>query len=220
MADAIAQELRLAVGLVLHPGQAGRRQRVAQRRAPDLDQRADDRAAHGRDRGEPADAGAGQHAHQHRLGLVVGGVAERDAGGAEARRPRLQRPVARRARGRLHRAGADLHALDVHRNAQSRPERAHELGVARRAWTQVVIDVQDAQRQPPGRRQLAQQVQQGDGVRAAGDGHQDRFAAGEHRVAADRALDRVGQPHASLPADPPRPRRPRSAPSSRRGRCA
>ena len=69
-------------------------QRVAEGLAPQRDQRADDPAAHGRDRGEAAHAGAAEHAHEHGLGLVVGGVADRDARGAE---PVGRTPPARRS---------------------------------------------------------------------------------------------------------------------------
>ena len=129
-----------------------------------------------------------EHAHQHRLGLVVERVAHGDAGGAEPVGPRLQRRVARRPRGGLDGAGAHAHALHVHQHAQPRAEPAHELPVRRGLRTQAVIDVEDVERETPGRRQRVQEMEQRDGVGTAGDGHQDGLAAREHRVAAQGLL--------------------------------
>ena len=145
---------------------------------------------------------------------------ERDPRGADAVGGRLQRGVACGARGGLDRARRNAHADDVDGHAEARAERPHELGVARGVGTQAVVDVQDVQPQVEGSREAEQDVEQRDGVGAARDADQDGFAAREHRVAADGALGRVDEVHVSRPAGPPRPRRPRSAPSSTPGRCA
>ena len=78
VADPVAQELRIAVRLVLDPREPGAPKLRLERRAANLDQRANDRSAHGRDTGQAAHARALHEPHQDGLGLIVGGVADRD----------------------------------------------------------------------------------------------------------------------------------------------
>src|SRR5262249_24897628 len=115
----------------------------------------------------------------------------------------------------------DRHGYDADGNAEASPEPADEVGVGGRTRAELMIDVQDVEPEAPRGGELDKEVQDRDGIRAARDGHQNGFAAREHRVAANGALDLVARAHpASRPGAPPRPRRPRSAPASRPGRCA
>jgi hypothetical protein len=127
-------------------------------------------------------------ASPHRLGLVVERVADGDARGAEPLGPGLERRIACRARSGLDGARPHVHPLDLDGHAEPRSEIADERRVRRRLRAQAVIDVNDVERETPRRRQRVQEMEQRDGVGAAGDGHQHALAAGEHRVAAQGLL--------------------------------
>ena len=187
-----------------------------------LDQRADDPVADRRDSRESPHAGALENAHQHGLGLVVRGMAERDARRSDAVGARGERRVARGAcRGLERPAAFDGHRDDVDGNAEPLAEPAHDLGVARGIGTQPVVHMERVEPEAPRRGERSERVQERDRVGAARHGDQDTFAAREHRVAANGALHPLEQGHHSTPpGDPPRPRRSRSAPSSRRAPCA
>src|SRR5262249_59224578 len=84
-----------------------------------------------------------------------------------------------------------------------------------------VIDVERRQLQSVVGRQSFQEREERGGIGAAGERDQDVLTTREHCMAAKRGangIERDGHRQgASLPAVPPRPRRPPSAPSSRRG---
>ena len=148
--DTVAKKLRIAVGRIVDPFDAGAAQRVLHVASPHLDERANDPAAHRRDRCQPPNAGAFEEAHEDRLRLIVGRVAERDAASAEARGRRLQRGVARESRRRLEGAsGRDANALHGDRHAKPTAERFHEGGVARRVRAELMIHVEHVELEPP-----------------------------------------------------------------------
>jgi hypothetical protein len=91
--DSITEELEIAVGGVLAPLEPGLLQQPHQGVAPRGDQRADHPPPHRRDAGQAADAGAFEQAHEHRLGLVLGRVPERDPLGADPIGALFQRRV-------------------------------------------------------------------------------------------------------------------------------
>ncbi len=222
MTNPVAEKLGVAVRRILDPRERRPPQLRLESGPVELDERADDPATHRRDPGEPSHARAFEEAHQHGLRLIVGVVTERDPMGAEASGACLQRRVPRRPRRGLERAPRiDRHGRDVDRNAEAGPERLDEVGVAGRIGAQLVIDVKDVELESPLRCEPGEKVQQRHRVGAARHCDQDGFAAREHRVAANGTLHLLARGHPpTRPGDPPRPRRPRSAPSSRPGRCA
>ena len=104
MANPVAQELRVAIRRILDPGDRRAPELGPERGPMELDERADDPAAYGRDPGEPAHPRALEKTHQHRLRLIVGGMAERDSMGADAGGAGLERGVPRFPSRRLERA--------------------------------------------------------------------------------------------------------------------
>jgi hypothetical protein len=95
-----------------------------------FDERTDDVATHRRNAGEPAHSRALEETHQHGLGLIVGGVTQRDPMGRDAGGGRLERRVPGFARRCLERAvGIDRHGHDVDGSAKASPEPADEVGV-------------------------------------------------------------------------------------------
>ena len=214
MADPVAEELEVAVRRVLAPREAGGGQRPEDVGPPRLDQRPDEDAAVGRDPREAARPGALEQAHQHRLRLVVGGVAEGDAVGAQARRVPQERRVARLAGASLERAaGRDRDSFHRDRQATASRESRDKGRVVGRVGPEAVVHVDDREPEPKLARERLERPEQRDGVRAARHRHQDSFAASKHRMAANRVAD-AGDHPATRPAGPPRPLRPRSAPSS------
>ena len=209
---AVSEKSRLVVRRVLAPLDPRRHQRGHGVPVTALEQRADQPAAHRRNPGDTADARTLEQPHDQRLCLVVGGVAERDSRRADAVGGRLQRRVPRGARRRLDRAGGHPYADDLHRHAEARAEGAHVLSVARGVGPETVVGlamdrsarlvVQDVQAQAESGRQAEEDVEQGDGVGAAGDADQDGFAAPEHRVAANGGLGGVDEVHAQPPCRP------------------
>jgi len=170
--DPIAEKLRIPVARVLDPREPRALELGLERRSSKLDERPDDRSPHRRDPGQAAHTRALYEPHQDGLGLIVGGVAERDALGADPRGAGLERGVARRARRGLERA-APVHRdrRDIDRNAEARPERADEVGVGGRLGAQLVVDVKDVEPKPPIRGQPRQEVEQRYGIGAARHGH-------------------------------------------------
>ena len=222
MADPVSQELRVLVGRIFDPLESGLAQLGNQVDAPALDQRADDPVANRRDPGEAPKTGALENAHEGCFRLVVRSVAKGDARRPDAVGARGERRVARGARCGLERAAPlDGHRRYVHGDAEPLTEPPHELGVPRGVGAQPVVDVECVEAETPRGGERGEHVEEGDGVGAARHGDQNTFAAREHRVAANRALHPLEQGHdATRPGVPPRPRRPRSAPSSRRAPCA
>jgi hypothetical protein len=169
--DPIAEELRIPVRLVLHPREPRAPQLGLEGRPTELDERADDRSAHRRDSGQAAHTGALHEPHQYGLGLIVGGVTERDALGAYPGRVRLERRKSRRPRRGLERVRpGHRDGRDVDGNAETRPESPNEFGVGGRLRPQLVVDVKNVEPQAPFRGQARQEVEQRHGIGAARDG--------------------------------------------------
>ena len=61
--------------------------------------------------------------------------------------------------------------------------------------TQTVIDVQHVKAEPPRDGEVEERDEKRDGVSTTGHAHEDRLAAGQHRIAAERALDPLRQRH-------------------------
>ena len=218
MADPVAEELRVAVRRILDPRERRASQLRLERGAMQLDERTDVGAAHrrnrrGRARPLPrADASARSRPDRRRC-----------ARGLPDGRPRAA--PASSAAWQAARASASSEPREstvTVATSTGTPRRA-ELGRSRRRVTN--------RRGAGGRRagrgvggrlgEADEQMQQRDRVGAARHGDQNGFAAREHRVAANGAVHLIARAHpATRPGDPPRPRRPRSAPSSRPGRCA
>ena len=222
VADAIAEKLRIPVGLVLDPRKPRALELGLEGGPAELDERADDRPAHRRDSGQAAHARSLDEPHQHGLGLIVGGVSDCDTLGADSRGALLERRVPRRPRRGFEGAlSIDRDRRDVNENAEPRAELPDEVGVGGRVGAQLMVHMQDVKPELPRRGQAQEEMEQRHGVRAARDGDQNGFAAREHRVAANGALQLIAQSQpSSRPGAPPRPRRPRNAPSSTPARCA
>ena len=109
--------------------------------------------------------------HQDGLGLIVGGVTERDALGADSGSPCLERGVPRGPR-RVFEGAPTIHrhGRDVDRDAEAHAEGPDEVGVRGRIGAQLMVDVKDVEPKPPFRGQALQQVQQRHGIGAARDG--------------------------------------------------
>ena len=122
--------------------------------------------------------------------------------GGDARCPhrvgaRVERGVAGAARLGLEpvpgRRAADGHALEVKRHVEPFREAPHERGVGVRLRAQAVVHVRARQAETQRRPEAGQEVEEGHGVGAAGDGHQDSFAAVEQPMAANAVEDTRGE---------------------------
>ena len=194
--DAVARVRVAAVAGILHVREAVPGEVVQDLRAADLQQRAHDDPPHGRDAAETAQAGAVHKAHENRLRVVVGVVRRRDAGAAPRRRGPREEVIARAARrgleplagarGERGDVGAPADAGDAERFAQLPDEALVPLGLLA---AQAVVEVRahDAEL-----RHRAQQVEQRDAVRPAGDGAEHRRAGREHIVSGRVAADGIG----------------------------
>jgi hypothetical protein len=115
----------------------------------DLEQRTDQAAATNRDPAQAARTRALQEPHDDGLGLIVGRVAERDAGSPARPGDALESGVPRHPGRRLRRASgplADAHALDDRRAAEPGGERLDERRVGIGVGPEPVVDVADHQR--------------------------------------------------------------------------
>ena len=93
MADPVPEERRVAIGRVIHGVEPVGREVRPDRRAVDGKEGTDDPPSAHRDACEATGSRPLQDPHEDRLGLVVGGVAERDATGPGQTRDTRQRGV-------------------------------------------------------------------------------------------------------------------------------
>ena len=222
--DPVPHEAELAIGGILHPDDAAcgqMRPRGSPRR---LQQWTDIRPAHGGDAAEPPRTGPLEEPHHHRLGLIVGGVPGGNPVGADGGRGASEGRVARAAGGCLRSfptlagTACDLDALDAKRHIPTPTEVGHEGGVRPGLGAKSVVDVDGPQGEAQLGSERPQHVEERHRIRATRDRRQDDIAATEHPVAASGGADAVddasGGGHIPTGARP-RPRRPRSTPSSR-----
>jgi hypothetical protein len=186
----VAQVARRAVGVVGAVAHPARREPGLDRAPAQLEHRVDDPAvvAGGRDAAEPRGSGAREEAHEHRLGLVVRGVAEGHDGPPPPGEAE-QEAETLLARQLLHRAAAAARrgegapAAEVEGEAEAAGERLDERRVARRALTpQAVVEVGDLDGDVERPARGGEQVQQAGGVRPAGDGRDHAAAWREQAV--------------------------------------
>ena len=194
MAHPVPEELRVAVGGVVH-GLEVVGGEVRQDRGPvDFEERPDDPASPGRDAGKAAGPRPLEDSHQHRLGLVVGGVAQRDAPGANPPRDTRKRRVANEPRGLLGGpapAPWHLNADDLRRAAQAGGERLDERRIPVRLGPEAVVNVTDGELEPELGAEERERVEEGDRVGAARDAYEDVVSGAEEAPADCGLPDRV-----------------------------
>src|SRR5713226_8645096 len=222
VADAIAQKTRIPIARILHPGQAARPEMGFDVGPARLEQRPDQEAADRRDPGKPARARALEEPHEHRLRLVVGGMRGGDALGAHALGHGSKSAVSSAPGLGLEtfpgRLPTHRNPLDVAGHMKIGGQTLHGglLGIGLGAEPVVHVDEMDGHVELAG--EAREHVGQRDGIGAARDGGQDSFAAPEHSGAANGGasnLDETTVARGYRPlVDLPRPRRPRSTPSS------
>ena len=139
---------------------------------------------------------AAQEAKEDGFGLVGARVAERDARRESASEVVAEERIAR-ITGRLleiARGGGEIEFVETKREFKRGGERTDEFGVgARSVAAQVVIDVHDADGQVPPGGKLEENVEEADGVGAAGDCDSNAIARSEHAMALDGMDDAVEQ---------------------------
>ena len=176
------------------------RQIVAQLRAGHLEQRPNHLSPLRIDPTKPGHACAANQLQQKCLGLIVAGMADGHAIGADLDGASTQRFVAQPACGILNREALrgrirpDVHGLDADRQTDCSGKFAAELLVAHRRRPQLMIDVRerdDAEAAMLG--ELAQEEGQRDGIRAAREPDEDTAPRRTQRVSADRAADLLQQ---------------------------
>jgi hypothetical protein len=148
------------------------------------------------DAGQPARAGAAQHAEQHRLQVVVGVVGGHQHAGGDLAADVLQRFVAGPAQFVFARPHAgERQPPHVHRQVQSFAEGDHMLGGGAAVRPHAVVHVADVQwpRQSPGTVQPGQRQQQHGAVGAARYRRQHRPFRDEVLEADQAARDRIQQ---------------------------
>ncbi len=224
MAHAIAQEARISIARIFHPGEPARAQMSLDVAPARLEQRPDQEAADGRDSREPTGPRALEESHEHGLRLIVGGVRGGDTRGADALCNGPEGAVAGAPGLGLEpfpgRLPADRDALHVagHTKVAGQSLDGELLGI--RLGAEPVIDVDEVDLQVELRSEAHEHVGQRDGVGAPRDGGQDSFAAPEHSGAAKGGTNEGDEATVARgyipPASPPRLRRPRSTPSSTR----
>ena len=208
--------------LVPHPvaghAQVGVRRILAERELPlgeiapqlgpaDRQQRPDQDPDAGAHAGQPGRAGAADQPQQHRLGLVVDGVAQRDPAGVQfAGRP-PEEGAAHLVPGLLDgdppgpRQVGHVRRLDDAGHAEPlREPPAEALVLVGLRPAQPVVHVghpREGHDRPP--RQLAEQVQQGHRIAAARHGRHDAPPGRDQRPRLDRRGYAVGERHGRIP---------------------
>jgi hypothetical protein len=123
-------------------------------------------------------------------------MAERDARRKSASQVVAEKRIPRVAGGLLEIAlgGGEIEFVETKREFKRGGERTDELGIgARSVAAQIVIDVHDADRQVPPGGKLEENVEEADGVGAAGDSDSNAIAGIEHAMALDGMDDSVEQ---------------------------
>ena len=151
---------------------------------------------------EPARAGPACQAHQHRLRLIVAGMAERDDIGSRRQTGTLQKLVACRSRGVLDgtplAARASRHVTPI--GDEDEVERRRHAGgepfvaVSRRA--ELVVEMCHAgEAHVTGVSQLAQDVDERDRVRSAGQRREHAGVGGNQVMLTDEVTDAIEHDH-------------------------
>ena len=203
MPHAVSRIRQIAVRGVLAERQVPRREILAKVRAAQLDQRTDHASRARADAREPTRGRAAHQPQQERLRLVVARVRDRDRNRTQTIRGTFEKRVSRPPRGVLDRSflaereRADVSALDLDRDV----ERGGKAG----AEPLVLVGVRAAQLMIQVRRarddedavslQLAREVQERDGIGAAGQGDDDTIAVAHERVTLKRAADAAVEAH-------------------------
>ena len=222
VAHAIAQEARISIARVVHPGEPAGAQMDLDVGPPRLEQRPDQEAADGRDSREPTGPRALEEPHEHRLRLIVVGVRGGDALGADALCNGPEGAVAGAPGLGLEpfpgRFPTDRDALHVagHTKLAGQSLDGELLGI--RLGAESVVDVDEVHLQVELGTEAHEHVGQRDGVGASRDGSQDSFAAPEHSGAAKGGPNERDETTVARgcipPGGLPTPLRPRSTPSS------
>ena len=197
VAYAVAGEIEGRIGGVFAPGNAAITEEANDLRALDVDQRADHAVGcDGAYGSQPGGARAAQEAKEDGFGLVGACMAERDARRKSASQVVAEKRIPRVAGGLLEIAlgGGEIEFVETKREFKRGGERTDELGIgARSVAAQIVIDVHDADRQVPPGGKLEENVEEADGVGAAGDSDSNAIAGIEHAMALDGMDDSVEQ---------------------------
>jgi hypothetical protein len=146
------------------------------RRAVDVEKRPNDPAPAHRDAREATGPGALEDPHEDGLDLVIGGVAERDAGRPGHPRDARQRRVTSEAGGLLGgpaTASRHLDPDDTRGAVQPGRQRLDEDGIAVRFRAEPVMDVADREPERVLGAEEDERVQEGDRVGAARDAYED-----------------------------------------------
>jgi hypothetical protein len=197
VAYAVAGEIEGGVSGVFAPGDAAIAEEANDLGALDVDERADDAVgSDGTDGSQPGGSAAAKKAKEDGFRLVGAGVSESDAGRLPVREVVAEERIACVAGGLLEIAvdGGELEIAEGEGEIQSCGEGADKLGVGTGGVAaQIVIDVEDAEGQVPAGEEFEEDVEEADGVGAAGDGNGDAIAGGEHAMALDSMDDSVEQ---------------------------
>lgn len=160
-----------------------------------LEQRAREPALPLGHRRKPGRRRSRQRPHQHGLGLIVGGVTERDHRRADPGCLGAKRRMASRARPVLQRAaGLDLDGERAERETSGGRERAHQGGLTRGALPEPVIHVRHRETPAAWRGEPRHRVEERRRVRAAAAGDQDRLTGEQHTPPVGGGGDRAADP--------------------------
>lgn len=193
VADTVTGEGGVAVGGVFTPGEGALAEPGFDFGAVEGEEGADQAVGgNGPDTGQPGGSGAAKKAEEHGFGLVGAGVAEGDAVQAAGLEEFGEEPAAGVA-GRLLQVITGFLAEPGHVDlgqmegqAEAGGEVADEGGIAGGlAGAQAMVEVQDLQAQIPAGRELAEDVEQADGIRAAGDSHSHPLGRLKHVITSD-----------------------------------
>ena len=184
---------RGGVRFVLDPLEARRLRVLEERCARKREERAIDphprarERAHLRHRSDALQPGAAQQLQQHRLGLVVEVVRERDDRLVTPRVDGIAR-AARRAFQPLGGAALDMHALDRERHAAFGAEALAECGPRVGVGAEAVMHVHRANGSPRLAAMARHEVEKHRRIEAAGEPHAHRGARRQAREAATRPV--------------------------------
>jgi hypothetical protein len=168
VAHLVPEELRVPIRAVLHDLEAVGREVDEHRGATDIQEGTDDPTSPRGDSGQPAGPGPLKDPHENGLGLILGGVAERDAPGPNRPRDLFQCRMASEARrflgGPAPRA-RNLDSDDVGRAVQTGRQGLDEGGVPVSLGSETMVYVTDAELERELGTEEDERVQEGDGIR-------------------------------------------------------
>jgi len=176
----VAEDGGVGVRGILAPGEAATAEVGAQVGIAEAEKGTDERdAVHVRDgleSGEALRTRAARHAHDERLGHVVGVVSGGDGVEAQLARHACEEREARTARShfeRFARTPPDARAKRAAGDSEARGERLHETRVVVRVGAQTVVDVQYDGLKPNCLAEVGESDEKGSGVGSAGNGEAD-----------------------------------------------